>query len=97
MLPTPLAVSSATRYQLRGETSVKRYFESAPRASTGLPAAVQGPVLEGAGLNVTMLSYRDSVDFGFLAASDLVPDVWDLADAVPFAFAELHEAATAAG
>jgi WS/DGAT/MGAT family acyltransferase len=56
-----------------------------------------GPVLEGAGLNVTMLSYRDSVDFGFLAASDLVPDVWDLADAVPFAFAELHEAATAAG
>jgi WS/DGAT/MGAT family acyltransferase len=56
-----------------------------------------GPVLEGAGLNVTMLSYRDSVDFGFLAASDLVPDVWDLADAVPFAFAELHEAATAVG
>jgi WS/DGAT/MGAT family acyltransferase len=55
-----------------------------------------GPVLEGAGLNVTMLSYRGSVDFGFLAATDLVPDIWDLADAVPLAFDELHDAATAA-
>ncbi len=52
-----------------------------------------GPVLEGAGLNVTVLSYRDSVDFGFLAASALIPDVWDLAGAVPPAFAALLEAA----
>jgi WS/DGAT/MGAT family acyltransferase len=52
-----------------------------------------GPVLEGAGLNVTMLSYRDSVDFGFLGATELVPDIWALADAVPEAFDELHAAA----
>jgi WS/DGAT/MGAT family acyltransferase len=53
-----------------------------------------GPVLEGAGLNVTMMSYRDSVDFGFLGATELIPDIWDLADAVPVAFDELHDAAT---
>ena len=52
-----------------------------------------GPVLEGAGLNVTMLSYRESVDFGFLGATELLPDIWDLADAVPVAFDELHDAA----
>jgi diacylglycerol O-acyltransferase / wax synthase len=54
-----------------------------------------GPAIEGAGLNVTVLSYRDSIDFGFLAATALVPDVWDLADAVPDAFAELQDAASA--
>jgi WS/DGAT/MGAT family acyltransferase len=52
-----------------------------------------GPVLEGAGLNVTVLSYRDSVDFGFLGATELLPDIWTLADAVPTAFDELYAAA----
>jgi diacylglycerol O-acyltransferase / wax synthase len=56
-----------------------------------------GPVIEGAGLNVTVLSYCDSVDFGFLAATALVPDVWDLAAAVPEAFAELHDAIQVGG
>ena len=39
-----------------------------------------GPVMEGAGLNVTVLSYMDNMDFGFLAWAELVPDVGDLAD-----------------
>lgn len=52
-----------------------------------------GPVIEGAGLNVTVLSYRDFVDFGFMAAASLVPDVAELAQSVPAAFAELLEAA----
>lgn len=52
-----------------------------------------GPVLEGAGLNVTMLSYRESVDFGFMGATELLPEIWDLADAVPVAFDELYDAA----
>ncbi len=51
-----------------------------------------GPIMEGAGLNVTVLSYRDSIDFGFMADRSLVPDVWDLADAVQVAFTELQEA-----
>lgn len=56
-----------------------------------------GPVMEGAGLNVTVLSYMDNVDFGFLAGAELVPDVWDLADHVADAMAELLAAADAAG
>jgi hypothetical protein len=52
-----------------------------------------GPVMEGAGLNITVMSYRNSVDFGFIVCRDLVPDVWDLADQVEPAFAELEKAA----
>lgn len=52
-----------------------------------------GPVFEGAGLNITVLSYLGSIDFGFNAATNAVPDLWDLADCVAPAFAELVEAA----
>jgi WS/DGAT/MGAT family acyltransferase len=52
-----------------------------------------GPVLEGAGLNVTVMSYCGSVDFGFMVAAELMPDVWDLAEAVQPAFEELLAAA----
>jgi WS/DGAT/MGAT family acyltransferase len=48
-----------------------------------------GPIMEGAGLNVTVLSYRYSIDFGFMADRDLMPDVWDLAAAVGPTFEEL--------
>lgn len=51
-----------------------------------------GPVMEGAGLNVTVFSYLDSVDFGFLVDSELVPDVWELARATKDAFDELYAA-----
>jgi diacylglycerol O-acyltransferase len=54
-----------------------------------------GPISEGAGLNVTVLSYTDNVDFGFLAGAELVPDVWDLAGYVEAAMAELLGAAEA--
>ncbi len=52
-----------------------------------------GPVLEDAGLNVTVISYLDHVDFGFMVAANLMPDVWDLAAAVEPAYLELREAA----
>ncbi len=51
-----------------------------------------GPAMEGAGLNVTVLSYRESIDIGFMVCDDLMPDVWDLADDVEPAFTELREA-----
>lgn len=51
-----------------------------------------GPILEGAGLNITAMSYLDHVDFGFLACDDLMPGVWDLADQIEPAFAALVEA-----
>lgn len=51
-----------------------------------------GPVVEGSGLNITVMSYLDSIDIGFMVCDDAVPDVWDLADAVAPAFAELRAA-----
>lgn len=39
-----------------------------------------GPLLEGAGLNLTVLSNMGNVDFGVIACRELVPDVWDIAD-----------------
>jgi WS/DGAT/MGAT family acyltransferase len=52
-----------------------------------------GPVMEGAGLNITVMSYRNSVDCGFIVCRDLVPDVWERAGAVVPAFEELEKAA----
>jgi WS/DGAT/MGAT family acyltransferase len=52
-----------------------------------------GPVMDGAGLNVTVLSNLDTIGFGFIACTELMPELWDLSDAVPAAVAELLEAA----
>jgi diacylglycerol O-acyltransferase len=54
-----------------------------------------GPVMEGAGLNITVLSYMDNVDIGFMACRELVPDVWSLVDYVEEAMQELLDAAAA--
>lgn len=51
-----------------------------------------GPLLYGTGLNITVFSYRDSVDFGFLVCPELVPHPWRLVDGVHEAMAELMEA-----
>ena len=54
-----------------------------------------GPVFEGAGLNITVLSYLGSLDFGLNAAANAVPDLWRLAECVTEAFDELKSAAAA--
>ena len=54
-----------------------------------------GPVMEGAALNITVMSYCGSVDVGFMVDSASIPDVWDLAEAVYPAFQELYDAAEA--
>lgn len=51
-----------------------------------------GPVIEGAGLNITVLSYRDSVFFGLIAATSLIPDIDVMRDALRASFDELVEA-----
>jgi diacylglycerol O-acyltransferase len=56
-----------------------------------------GPVFEGAGLNITVISYMGSLDFGFQADARAVPDLWDLAACVEPAFAELADAVGAPG
>ena len=52
-----------------------------------------GPILDGAGLNVTVLSNMDAIGFGMIGCRELIPELWDLVDAVPAALAELVEAA----
>ena len=52
-----------------------------------------GPIMDGAGLNITVLSYRDHIDIGFLADADLVPDIWAVAAQVEPAFEELRRLA----
>lgn len=65
------------------------YFGGA--LATGMfPGSV---ILEAMGLNVTVISYVDRVDFGFAADPELVPDLWDMADDIPRALAELLDAA----
>lgn len=48
-------------------------------------------IVEGTGLNITVLSYMDRLDFGLAADIDLVPDLWTLADMLPESLAELME------
>ena len=50
-----------------------------------------GPVMEGAGLNLTVFSYENWVDFGFFVDKKLVPDVWKIAQATDRAFEEIYD------
>jgi diacylglycerol O-acyltransferase / wax synthase len=49
-------------------------------------------VTHGIGLNITLQSYRDHLDFGFIAASNILPDVQSLANALPGELAKLEGA-----
>lgn len=50
-------------------------------------------LVPGGGLNVTVMSYRGNVDFGFTVDPELIPDPWYLAEGIPLALAELVERA----
>ena len=41
-----------------------------------------GPIADGMGLNVTVLSYRDALDFGLSICPDLLEDPWALVEAL---------------
>ena len=51
-----------------------------------------GPIFDGGGLNITVMSYLDQLDFGLVACSDLISDVWSLADGLGAALDELKKA-----
>jgi diacylglycerol O-acyltransferase / wax synthase len=55
-----------------------------------------GPVMEGAGLNITVISYMDDIDIGLIVCRESVPDVWDMAADIEESLAELKKAADAA-
>jgi diacylglycerol O-acyltransferase len=52
-----------------------------------------GPVMDGMGLNITIMSYRGVLYWGFASDARAVPRLWDVAAAVPHALNELLEAA----
>jgi diacylglycerol O-acyltransferase / wax synthase len=49
-------------------------------------------ILEGMGINCTVISYMDRVDFGFIVDPRLVPDPWRVASGISAALGELMEA-----
>jgi diacylglycerol O-acyltransferase len=50
-------------------------------------------ILEGMGVNMTIFSFNDRIDFGIHVDPDLVPEPWDLAAAIGDALIELMDAA----
>jgi WS/DGAT/MGAT family acyltransferase len=46
-------------------------------------------ILEGMGLNMTVFTFEDRVDFGLHVDPNLVPDPWQVAAGIPIALAEL--------
>ena len=53
-----------------------------------------GPIIDGAALNVTAMSYRDQIGFGLLACRDAVGDAGEVAGRIPEAMRELRKATT---
>ncbi len=52
-------------------------------------------ITDGVGLNMTLMSYNGNLDFGLLADWEMVPDVWNMINALADELAELKKAAEA--
>jgi diacylglycerol O-acyltransferase len=50
-----------------------------------------GPLLAGAGLNITVMSLNGKLGIGIMSCPDLLPDLWNIADEFPEALKELLE------
>ena len=53
-------------------------------------------VVDGLGLNMTVQSYMDNLDFGFVSCREMVPDLWEMSAYLDDALAQLMERAEAA-
>lgn len=51
-----------------------------------------GPIVDGAALNITAMSYRDHIGFGLLACRDAVDDIGPLSSALSDAMSEVNKA-----
>jgi WS/DGAT/MGAT family acyltransferase len=66
-----------------------------PLYCAGATLQAQYPVsgiLDGIGLNITVLSYEDRLDFGIVADRAMLEDAWELVERLRTALAELQEA-----
>ena len=52
-----------------------------------------GPVMDGLGLNITIMSYRGTLYWGIISCPEAMPRVWQLAADIPVALDELLAAA----
>jgi WS/DGAT/MGAT family acyltransferase len=49
-----------------------------------------GPIFDGGGINITVMSYLDQLDFGVVVCSDLVSDPWAITDGIASSLDELR-------
>jgi hypothetical protein len=52
-----------------------------------------GPVMDGLGVNITIMSYRGVLYWGIMACPEAIPKVWNLAADIPLALDALLDAA----
>lgn len=52
-----------------------------------------GPITDGAGLNMTVMSYMGWLNFGLVACRETVPRVWDIARGLELSLEEMKKAA----
>jgi hypothetical protein len=52
-----------------------------------------GPVMDGMGVNITVMSYRGVLYWGLMSCPETIPRVWNLTAAIPRALDELLAAA----
>jgi diacylglycerol O-acyltransferase / wax synthase len=64
-------------------------FLAGARLESLVPVSV---VIDGVGLNMTVMSYRDRMDFGIVSDRDQIDDVWPLMEGAARALDELEEA-----
>jgi hypothetical protein len=69
-------------------------YTAGARIETMYPISIISP---GMGLNFTVMSYMDRIDFGITVDPDLVPDPWYIAEGIPLAIEALSEAAEREG
>jgi WS/DGAT/MGAT family acyltransferase len=109
-VPPPVVLTVLVRwYQLLGlEARLPPIFNAIVSNVPGPPvplycggarlmhAYLLGPLVAGGGLNITVVSYVDSVEIGTVTCPDTVDDGWQIADAMEPALGELlHAVATA--
>lgn len=100
-----LAMRTATRLSGRYGTPVNLVISNVPGPRQPLYVAGAkllhyypvSTIVDGQGLNVTVQSYVDTLDFGLVSCRELVPDLWDMVDAMVDDVAALAKAVGVAG